>query len=418
MSVRVAILHYTASPVVGGVETVIQAHARYLIRAGCQVTIVAGRGEPQALPEGTKFKLVPEMDSQNPVILQASQELEQGKVSAQFEPLTGRLESSLAPILETMDHVIVHNVFTKHFNLPLTTALYRLLEKGRLHGCIAWCHDFTWTSPHSRSNVHPGYPWDYLRTYYPKITYVTVSRSRQQELAGLMGVPADSIKVVYNGVEPQELLALSQPGEALIQRLGLWESDLVLLMPVRVTQAKNIEYAFQVIAALKQNAIRPTLVISGPPDPHDALNMEYYRDLQKLRIQSKLEQEVRFVYDSGPETDHAFEIGFDVLSELYRVSDLLFMPSRREGFGMPILEAGLVGLPVVSTNIPAATEIGGQEVITFPLEASPEEVAGRILTWAEGSRQLRLRRRIRKEFTWKAIVDRDILPLFKQSEAA
>ena len=47
-------------------------------------------------------------------------------------------------------------------------------------------------------------------------------------------------------------LALSQPGEALIERLGLWESDLVLLMPVRITQAKNIEYAIQVTAALKQ----------------------------------------------------------------------------------------------------------------------------------------------------------------------
>ena len=418
MSVRIAILHYSVSPVVGGVETVIQAHARYLIRAGYQVTIVAGRGESQALPEGAQLELIPEMDSRHPAILQASHELEQGKVSTQFEPLTDRLELTMAPILESMDHVIVHNVFTKHFNLALTTALFRLLDKGSLHGCIAWCHDFTWTSPHSRSNVHPGYPWDYLRTYHPNITYVTVSRARQQELAGLMEVPADAIQVVYNGVEPQELLALSQPGEALIQRLGLWESDLVLLMPVRVTQAKNIEFAFQVIAALKQRSIHPTLVISGPPDPHDALNMEYYQELQKLRLQSNLEQEVRFVYDSGPENDHAFEIGFDILSELYRVSDLLFMPSRREGFGMPILEAGLVGLPVFCANVPAAAEIGGKQVITFPLEASPEEVAGRILTWAEGSRQLRLRRRIRKEYTWRAIVDRDLLPLLKQSEAA
>lgn len=418
MALQIAILHYSAPPIVGGVEAVIQAHARSLIKAGWQVTVIAGRGEIQALPEGTRFELIPEMDSQHPEILQTSLELEQGRIPAQFESLTNHLESVLAPVLETFDNVIIHNLFTKHFNLPLTTALFRLLDKGSLHGCIAWCHDFSWTSPHSQSKVHPGYPWDYLKTYNQNIIYVTVSKSRQQELAGLLGVPAQEIKVIYNGVDPQNLLALSQPGEALIERLGLWESDLVLLMPVRVTQAKNIEYAIQVTAALKQRGVQPTLLITGPPDPHDPTNMEYYRGLQEQRHQMKLEREVKFVYDSGPETDQPYEIDFGILGELYRVSDLLFMPSHREGFGMPVMEAGLVGLPVVSTNIPAAAEIGGQDVFTFRLESSPDEVAQMVQTWAEGSSTYHLRTRVRKEYTWRAIVNRDILPLLKQSEAA
>ena len=418
MALQIAILHYSAPPIVGGVEAVIQAHAHSLIKAGFQVTVIAGRGEIQALPDGTRFELIPEMDSQHPEILQTSLELEQGRVPAQFESLVTYLEATLAPILVPFDNIIVHNVFTKHFNLPLTTALIRLLDKGSLHGCIAWCHDFTWTSPHSRLKVRPGYPWDYLRTYHPNTTYVTVSRSRQQEMAGLLGVPVQEIKVVYNGVDPQNLLALSQPGEALIERLGLLDSDLVLLMPVRVTQAKNIEYAIQVTAALKQRGVHPTLLITGPPDPHDPTNMEYYRGLQEQRRQMKLEREVKFVYDSGPETDQPYEIDFGILGELYRVSDLLFMPSHREGFGMPVLEAGLVGLPVVSTNIPAAAEIGGQDVIKFALESSPDEIARMVLTWAEGSSTYHLRTRVRKEYTWRAIVNRDILPLLKQDKAA
>jgi hypothetical protein len=60
-------------------------------------------------------------------------------------------------ILRRFDHLIVHNVFTKHFNLPLTAALFELLDAQRIPHCIAWCHDFTWTSPHSRSKVHAGY---------------------------------------------------------------------------------------------------------------------------------------------------------------------------------------------------------------------------------------------------------------------
>lgn len=418
MPARIAILHYTAPPVVGGVEAVIHAHARHLTLAGCELTVIAGQGDRRALPAGTRFELVPEMDSQHPAILDASRELERGVVPPQFESLVGGLETILSPLLEPFDNVIMHNLFTKHFNLPLTIALRRLLVKAHLHGGIAWCHDFTWSSPHSRSKVHPGFPWDDLRTAHPGLAYVTVSRSRQAELAGLLGVTAAAIKVVYNAVDPRQLLALSQPGESLVDRLDLWNRDLLMLVPVRITQAKNIEFAFQVTAELKQHAINPLLLISGPPDPHEAASLQYYQSLLELRSRMVLDREVRFVYESGPQPDTPYLIGYDLLAELYRACDLLFMPSHREGFGMPVLEAGLVGLPVVSAEIPAAAEIGGQEVITFPADEAPGQVARRILAWAEGSRQYRLRKRIRRTFTWKAITEHDILPLLKQSEAA
>ena len=418
MSRKIVILHYSAPPVVGGVEAVIQAHASLLLQAGFQVSVVAGTGDARALPKGTQFELIPEMDSQHPAILQCGLELEEGKVTALFDRLTAYLEKALAPVVKSHDIVIVHNLFTKHFNLPLTTALQRLLDEGILPGCIAWCHDFSWTSPHSRSKVRPGYPWDILRTYHPRINYVTVSRSRQGELAGLLGIPPEQIRVIYNGVDPASLLALSQPGAALIQRLGVWKSGLVMLMPIRVTQAKNIEFAMQVTAALKERGVDPVLVISGPPDPHDPANMQYYAWLLEQRRQAGLEKEVRFVYDTGPESGQPTLIDFGMLGELYRVSDLVFMPSHREGFGMPVLEAGLVGLPVVCAKIPAAEEIGGQEVVTFSPEAAPAEVAGLILAWNEASSQFKLRKRVRSEYTWQAILDHDILPLLKPNEAA
>jgi glycosyltransferase involved in cell wall biosynthesis len=92
------------------------------------------------------------------------------------------------------------------------------------------------------------------------------------------------------------------------------------------------------------------------------------------------------------------------------------MPSHREGFGMPILEAGLIGMPVFSTDIPAADEIGGQEVIQFSHEDTVDQVAELILNWARSSPTQKLRQRIRQNFTWQAIFHHDILPLLKGSE--
>ncbi|MFN2219916.1 MAG: glycosyltransferase family 4 protein [Anaerolineae bacterium] len=411
---RIAILHYTVPPIVGGVEAVIQAHARIFTQAGYPVTLVAGDGDAEALPARTDFVRIREMDSQYEQIVEMSAQLEQGIVPHGFEPMTGRLRSALASILNPSDTVIVHNLFTKHFNLPLTAALYQLLDSGQIQHCIAWCHDFTWTSPNSRSRVHPGYPWDLLRTRHPKVTYVVVSQSRQKELAGLLRCPENEIHVVYNGVDPDLLLGLSAEGAALVGRLKLLEQDLVLLMPVRVTRAKNIEFALRVVAALKARGCRSKLVLTGPPDPHHPESMGYFRSLQALRHELGVEEEMHFVFESGDDPDEPTFIDADVVGDLFRVSDLMFMPSHSEGFAMPVLEAGLIGIPVVSTEVPAAVEIGGADVMLIDEHDDPADLADQLLAWAENSQVHRLRHRVRQRYTWQAIFCRDIEPLLRE----
>ncbi len=402
-------MHYTAPPVVGGVEAVIQAHARLFIQAGYPVTVIAGRGEEAALPSEASFVLVPEMDSQHPQVVQMNAMLERGEVPPDFDGMVNQLIGTLTPVLSRFDNVIVHNVFTKHFNLPLTAVLHYLLDAGKLRRCIAWCHDFTWTSPSSRSRVHPGYPWDLLRTYRSDMIYVVVSQRRRRTLAALLGCSPEQIRVIYNGVAPDVLLGLSAEGYALATKLGLLESELVLLMPVRVTRAKNIEYALQVVAALKAHGCRPKLVLTGPPDPHDKQSIAYFRSLQMLRRQLGVEEEMRFVFESGPDPDQPFFINERVVGDLFRVSDVMFMSSH--SFGIPVLEAGLLGVPVVCTYVPAAEEIGSEDVTLFDAAEDPAQLARRILTWAEQSPVHRLRRRVRQNYTWRAIFHRDIKPL-------
>jgi glycosyltransferase involved in cell wall biosynthesis len=353
------------------------------------------------------------MDSQFEQVIEINKQLEQGKVPAAFDEMASHLANALAPRLSKFEHIIVHNVFTKHFNLPLTAALFHLLEAGAIQHCIGWCHDFSWTSPHSRSKVHPGYPWDLLRTRRSDVTYVVVSQRRQRALAELFECSEEEIRVIYNGVDPQVLLNLSPEGYDLITRLGLLEQDLVLLMPVRVTEAKNIEYALEVVAALKEHGCHLRLVLTGPPDPHDAESMAYFRGLQARRSQLGIEEEMQFVFESGPEPGEPYSIDERVVGDLFRVSDLMFMPSHREGFAMPVLEAGLVGIPAISTDVPAAQEIGGEDVIVFDAAQDAARLAERILAWAAESRVHRLRRRVRQDYTWPAIFRCDIEPLLQ-----
>jgi glycosyltransferase involved in cell wall biosynthesis len=411
-----AILHYSAPPIVGGVEGVIQAHCQIFIKNSCQVSVIAGRGDENALPKGTKFHQVPVLDTQHPEILELSSILEQGQIPSNFEAVTQKISRRLKPILTEYDNLIVHNVFTKHFNIPLTTALINLVHTDTIKNCIAWCHDFTWTSPNSRSRVYEGYPWDLLRKYNPKITYVTVSKERQRILAQLFDQSDEKIQVVYNGVDPRVLLGFSQEGYDLIQRLDVFNCDLILLMPVRVTQAKNIEYAIQLLIILKQRGIKPKLIHTGPPDPHSDKSMEYFRNLQKMRSDYGLGNNMHFVFESGTQSIEGYQVGLDVVGDLYRISDLVIMPSHREGFGMPVLEAGLVGIPAICTpKVPAAVEIGCEDITLFDASDNPDILADQIQSLMKANPQYRFKRRVRESFSWDAIFKRNILPLLRDS---
>ena len=407
-----AILHYSAPPVAGGVEGVMDAHARIFLQMGFPVSIIAGRGSGDALPPGTDLEIIPALDSQHPQILTAGTILEQGQVPGDFTALTNQLTETLAPQVSQFDNLIVHNLFTKHFNLPLTAAIFNLLDRGAIRNCIAWHHDFTWTSPRSRSKVHPGYPWDLLRTYRPDVIHVTISQARKKELAALYQCPPEEIQVIYNGVDAAEMFGLTPSAWDLTQRLDLLAADLIMLMPVRVTRAKNVEFALEVVAALKANGLKVKLILTGPPDPHDEKSMAYFHFLQKLRDDLGLNSEMRFVFESGPKADEPLHIGMDVIAGLYRVADLMFMPSHQEGFGMPVLEAGLLQMPVVASEaVPAAVEIGGEDVLRFGPDEPPQQLAQRIVDWAEDDKRVRLARRTRQSFTWQAIFQGDIEPL-------
>ena len=56
------------------------------------------------------------------------------------------------------------------------------------------------------------------------------------------------------------------------------------------------------------------------------------------------------------------------LAAVYRRSALVLLPSEREGFGLPVLEALACGTPVIASDIDALREVGGEAVLYCPLD--------------------------------------------------
>ena len=416
---KIAILHYTCPPVVGGVEAIMAAHARLFATAGYQVTLFAGRGPvPASGQANIQTVIEPLIDSKNEQLLQLNGALDRGGFPDGFEDFKQAIYQSLLSKLEGYDACFVHNAFTLHKNLPLTAALFDLSRDLPHLKFIAWCHDLAWTNELYDPVMHPGYPWDLLRTAAPGVTYVAISPQRKLEiLESFRPAPlAAAVPVVPNGMAYAEFIKLGtevrqileQTGLASAQRRGAW----LLLLPARLTRRKNIELAVQVVAALKAMDYPVRLVVTGPPGPHNPKNDEYVRELLDLRRKLAVEQEVVFLMEAWQDASRMPRtLSDETIADLYRVADLLFFPSTQEGFGLPIIEAGLIRLPIFSTRLAPFVEIAGDTLSYFETSDSPEKIARQIIEECTANRQFQLRRHVIENYTWESIFENQILPL-------
>src|SRR5688572_18901986 len=149
---RVALLHYSVPPVVGGVESVLAHQARLLAAAGHVVTVVAARGELSG--EGIRFVTVPLADSRHPRVLEVKAALDAGRVPLDFGPLVDTLTEALREALSGCEVLLAHNVCSLNKNLALTAALHDLNGQPNFPRLILWHHDLAWTTPRYRAELH------------------------------------------------------------------------------------------------------------------------------------------------------------------------------------------------------------------------------------------------------------------------
>jgi glycosyltransferase involved in cell wall biosynthesis len=403
---QVDILHYASPPVVGGVESVIAHHARLMAEAGHRVRIIAGRGEP--FDDRIEFVHLPKADSRHPDIQSVKVELDKGSIPNSFYDLVSELGDTFVSVLSNTQILIAHNVCSLNKNLPLTAALKRINESGSTPHFILWHHDLAWSTPRYRAELHEGYPWDLLRSDWEGATQVVVSELRQRELAELIGAPPERIRVVPNGIDTHQFLNLERQTIEFTKKLELLSAEPLLLLPVRITPRKNIELALSILASLRSEFPNAALVITGPLGPHNPDNVNYFNKLRAIRSDLNLEGAAHFLVEH---TDKF--LPDSIIADFYRLADALLLPSREEGFGLPILEAGLSGMTIFCTEIPPLRELGANDVRYFSPDGNAPEIARMIAQSLIQDPRFRLRVRVRNSYSWERIYQDHIAPMLE-----
>jgi mannosylglucosylglycerate synthase len=403
---RIALLHYTSPPVVGGVESTIAYQARELANLGYLVRIISGSGT--VFDERIELLLEPRLASQHPDVLTIKKELDSRIVSPAFEALVTEFLVFLQEALADCDVCIAHNVHTLHKNLALTAAFARLEHLP----VIAWCNDLAWTNEQYRAELHDGYPWNLMREPRRNTRYVTISEYRQQELAGLMQLPPDTIHMIEPGIDPARFFQWTAAMQFIDQTLHLLDADGMVLIPARITRRKNIEFGLHVLKELRlQSQQDYRLVVTGPPGAHNPANPGYLDDLLHLRQTSGLQHCAHFLYELATPPLIPDD---NTIANLYQLADAVLLPSLQEGFGIPVLEAGLAGVPVFCSDIPPFRQTGQEDVHYFePVPEYAAPVAARMLTELSQHPLSRLRQRVRTTTRWEQIIREKVIPLLE-----
>lgn len=409
---RVGILHYASPPVVGGVESTIAHHAKGLVENGYAVRVISGRGS--TFDAHIETHIIPLLNSTHPDILALKTHLDAGVVPEAFEHVTEKVTAELQTALHDCDAVIVHNAHSLNKNLPFTAALAKLSEDASK--CwIAWCHDLAWTNPQYLPELHERYPYTLLKTVWQNTVYVTVSEARRDEIAQLLNIPVEDVVAVVPGVDPASFFQWTVTTQKLAKQLRWMNADGILLLPARLTRRKNIALGLKVLAELRRQTQKDfRLIITGPPGPHNPNNPGYLGELLTLQKELDLQDAAHFLYQQGEDEDHPLIPDDTVMANLFTLSDALFFPSEQEGFGIPMLEAGIAGIPIFCSDIPPLRGTAGEFATYFdPIHDSPQAIAQTLYETLQHSATAQLKRHVRQNFRWDALITQKIIPLIE-----
>ncbi len=376
---RLALVHYSFPPVVGGVETVLGEHARVFAGRGHEVLALGGSGADGV---GFSFELIPELAADHPLGPEMAAELASGAPGVAFAELQRRLATFFATRLGGFDVVLIHNVLAMPFHLAASAALWAWAESRPRPRIVNWIHDLAALNPDYTFADPAAFPWSLLRTIPSGVECVTISEHRRRQVQALMGANA---RVIPNGLDPARVLALPPRVADFLKRLGWPRRGPILFHPTRILRRKNIEAGIALTAALRARGSDALYLVSGAPDPHQTASREYGAELRSAIAGGSLGNAVVFIQDH-------FSPDEAEIAAFHRASDALLLPSRQEGFGLPAIEAAWNRVPIFHSGIEPLEEIlAGRGVILDPA-ASPAAQADLVLATLAADRAGALRR--------------------------
>jgi glycosyltransferase involved in cell wall biosynthesis len=218
--------------------------------------------------------------------------------------------------------------------------------------------------------------------------FIAVSETVRGFYAQKLGVAKEKLRVVYNGVEGHLAESSKEgPAEDLKATFGLKAGERVIALVGRLVPQKGIAFFLEALSGL---AFRGKVLIVGDGPLKEGL--------KALVARLNLKDVVVF---AGFRRD---------IPEILGVTDILVLPSSREGLPMILLEAMAMGVVVLATRVGGTPELVQDEVNGFLVEYGDVEglrkKLGDVLSRPSlAAIREQAKRMVEEKFTLKAMVE-------------
>jgi glycosyltransferase involved in cell wall biosynthesis len=258
------------------------------------------------------------------------------------------------------------------FRADLFHALNQRLDTRPAGRTVTTFHDlFVMTGEYSSAEFRSRFAEHARRAAGNSDLIITVSEFTAGQVNSLLGFDRSRIRVIPHGVHVPKIAVAAERRKSIL---------FVGALQVRKNVAALVE-AFEEVPEDWR------LILAGAPTGFGAA------DILKRIEQSRCRERIEI-------TGYVSE---ERLQQLYGQASIFAFPSLDEGFGIPVLEAMAYGVPVITSNGSALTEVAGDAALLIdPRER--EELAGALLRLIENPELRREladagRRRV-KDFSW------------------
>jgi glycosyltransferase involved in cell wall biosynthesis len=306
------------------------------------------------------------------------------KLHSHIERISEGVEQSRPPT--ALKPVALNQILLNRFSIPRGGEVLHLTNQDdlacvgfpSLDGLVVTVHDLFRLTEASR-------PLDGWRG--PKIVenlseadaVIAISEFTKQQILKYTKVDTEDVHVVYQGVDKSEFY----------RNMGSGFEDFFLHVGSNLNR-KNLEGLFDAFAHIKRQRPEAELVRVGSKDSTCRRKLEEY-DLVEGR-------NVHFLDD----------VPLSELRQLYTDAEALLFPSKKEGFGRPMIEAAACGTRPIAFNKKPMNEVLPNRLLAEPFE--PDKLAQTAL-----QEQTKDPRKISERFSWEETAENTV-EVYKEVE--